>query len=463
MTTVIEPAVEQRVTGRKGRWIDHWEPEDPEFWRRTGRRVANRNLAFSILAENIGFSVWVLMSIVVVNLGAVGFDFGVSQTFWLLIVPNLVGAALRLPYTFAIPRFGGRAFTTVSACLLMIPCLMLAYAVTNPATPYWFFLLTAAAMGFGGGNFSSSMANISFFFPERKKGIALGLNAAAGNLGVAVTQLVVPLVITMGTGINLAYAALMWMPLIVLAAACAWLFMDSISSARPDGVSYRNAMKNKHTWVVSILYIGTFGSFIGFSFAFPTLIGLAFDEFTSFVGLAFLGALIGAVTRPLGGWLADRTSGAAVTVAVFAGLGAGSLSVLLSVAVDSFALFFGSFIVLFVLTGLGNGSTYRMIPLIFSAQTRARAAGTGENLDVALRAAKRQGGAVVGVAGAVGAFGGVLVNLSFSYSLDKAGTLTPALLVLVGFYTVCLATTWWFYLRTRVAAGRYPSLAYARV
>src|SRR5688572_9662589 len=432
------------------RWIDHWEPEKPEFWESKGKRIARKNLVFSILAENLGFSVWVLMSIVVVSLGSVGFDFSVGQQFWLLIVPNLVGAALRVPYTFAVPRFGGRLWTTISAGLLLIPCTMLAYAVSTPGTPYWFFLLTSAAMGLGGGNFSSSMANISFFYPEGKKGLALGMNAAGGNLGVAVTQLIVPVVITIGTGINLAYAALIWMPFIVVATLCAWFFMDSLTQAKPDGTSYKLAMSNKHTWVMSFLYIGTFGSFIGYSFAFPSLIKISFVDYKGWVALAFLGALIGSISRPAGGWLADRIGGAKVTLWTFVGLGVGTIGVMTSVDMKSFPLFFTSFIALFILAGVGNGSTYRMIPAIFKTQSDDD------------KSAKRQAAAVVGIAGAIGAAGGVLVNLVFKFSLEGSKPLTPALTAILVFYGLCLVTTWWFYLRRTVFAER-PSLAYAGV
>ncbi|GAA4444628.1 MFS transporter [Actinokineospora soli] len=463
MTTTVEsPPDQPKPTGRKG-WIDHWEPEDAQFWANGGRRTANKNLVFSIFAENLGFSVWVLMSIVVVNLGAVGYDFSVGQTFWLLIVPNLVGSALRVPYTFAVPRFGGRLWTTISAALLLIPTAMLAFAVMGEGTPYWFFLLTAATMGFGGGNFSSSMANISFFFPEGKKGLALGLNAAGGNLGVAQTQLLVPIAISLGTGINLAYAALMWMPLIVLAAAFSWFFMDSLTSAKPDGTSYKEALSNKHTWVMSFLYIGTFGSFIGFSFAFPSLIKIAFVDYKSFVALAFLGALIGSVARPFGGWLSDRFGGAKMTLIIFTIMAIGTIGVIASVSIGSFALFFSSFILLFVLTGMGNGSTYRMIPMIFAAEIKKKAAETGENIDDAIKRGKRQAAAVVGIAGAIGAFGGVLVNLVFKFSLEGSKTLTPALVAFLGFYALCMGVTWWFYLRKSFAVERAPSLAYAGV
>jgi NNP family nitrate/nitrite transporter-like MFS transporter len=436
------------------RWIDHWTPEDPTFWARTGRGIARRNLILSIFVENLGFSVWVLMSIVVVKLDDVGFEFGVGQTFWLLIVPNLVGATLRIPYTFGVTRFGGRGFTTFSAVLLLVPTTMLAVAVSTPSTPYWFFLLTAAAMGAGGGNFSSSMANISFFFPEARKGLALGLNAAGGNLGVALTQVVVPIVVTWGTGVELVYAALVWMPFIVIAAVCAWSFMDSLTSARPDGRSYRKAMANKQTWVISTLYIGTFGSFIGYSFAFPTLIDIAFPAYDRFVALAFLGALIGSAARPAGGWLADRSGGAKVTLAVFAGMALGVAAVIASTRIHSFPLFFCAFLVLFTLAGAGNGATYRMIPAIFALT--ARRTGGEES-------AERQAAAVIGTAGAIGAFGGVLVNLTFTMSLRQNGSLDPALYAMLGFYAVCLGITWWYYVRRRFAMRLAPSLAQARI
>src|SRR4051812_42017355 len=228
--------------------ITHWEPEDERFWQNTGRRIARRNLAFSILAEHLGFSIWVLWTIVVINLGSAGIDLSLPEQFWLTAVPNLVGSTLRIPYTFAVPRFGGRVWTTISASLLLIPTLLLATVVPSGwlahqahGTQFWVLLACAATAGVGGGNFSSSMANISFFYPEGRKGLALGLNAAGGNVGVAVAQLLVPLVIIVGVpaaavklpahDVHLAYAGIVWLPLIVLAALAAALCMDSLSQA----------------------------------------------------------------------------------------------------------------------------------------------------------------------------------------------------------------------------------------
>lgn len=462
MTAVLDQLDAPAQRARRGRWIDDWDPEDETFWRTRGRRIAWRNLAFSVLAEHLAFNVWLLMSVIVVHLNDVGFAFTVGQKFLLVIVPNLVSALLRIPYTFAFPRFGGRAWTAMSAIVLLIPCGMLLYAVTSGA-PYWFFLLTGAVLGLGGATFSSSNANISYFFPERQKGLALGLNAAGGNIGAAVAQLVVPVAISIGTGINLAYAAVMWMPCVVIAAACAWFFMDSLTIARPDGSSMRDALSNRHTWVVSSIYVGTFGSFIGFAFAFPMLIDMSFPEYSSYLGLAFLGALISASVRPLGGWLADRLGGARVTLCVFGGMGLGASCALAGVTQHNFGLFFGSFLAMFVLTGLGNGSTYRMIPLIFSAQAREHALRTGASLGAVQAAAKRQSAAVVGITGAFGALGGVLVNVTFNFSLAGGGSLAPALIAFIGLYAVCATTTWWFYLRKRFAVDRAPSLAYANV
>lgn len=419
-----------------GRWITHWEPEDEEFWEGGGRAIARRNLVFSILAEHLGFSVWVLWSIVVTYLPQAGFALTVGQTFWLLSVPPLVGATLRLPYTFAVGRFGGRNWTIASALLLMLPAGGLAWAVNDPGTPFWVMVLIAATAGFGGGNFASSMTNITYFFPEREQGWALGLNAAGGNIGVAVVQapIVVAAVVVAGGGLHLWRAGAMWIPLAILAAVLAWRYMDNLTTARSDFASSATVARRSQTWVMSVLYVGTFGSFMGFAFAFPTLIKTQFPEVTV-ANFAFLGALVGSLARPLGGRLSDRIGGARVTAASFVAMGAGVLWAVSAVRSHDFASFLTAFMLLFVATGVGNGSTYRMIPAIFAATTPDH------------RTARRQGAAAIGIISAIGAYGGFLVPQTFRWSVEHHGSIIPALHVYVVVYAAMLALTWVFYLR----------------
>ena len=432
---------------RQGRWIDNWDPEDPEFWETTGRIIARQNLIFSILAEHFGFSVWVMWSIVTLHLNdkSVGFNFTESQLFWLIAIPSLVGAALRIPYTFAVPKFGGRNWTIVSALLLLIPALGLAWAVSRPETSFGVMLLIAATAGFGGGNFASSMTNISFFYPEKEKGWALGLNAAGGNIGVAVVQapITVAAVIAVGAAgaTQLAFAGLMWVPLALIAALCAWLFMDNLAMAKADVKSSAAAAKRPHTWVMSFLYIGTFGSFMGFAGAFPLLIKGQFPD-VDVVGYAFLGALVGSLVRPIGGRLADRIGGAKVTAVSFFAMGLGVFLALQSLQAKNFGLFLLSFMVLFAATGIGNGSTYRMIPAIFRFT------------ETDPKVARREGAAAIGIISAVGAFGGFLVPRTFVWSTANFGSIQPAMKVYIGVYVVMFAVTWFYYLRPSASLAK---------
>ncbi|MFC8923798.1 MFS transporter [Cellulosimicrobium sp. NPDC057127] len=443
-TTAVGRGTERR---RSGRWIDRWDPEDPTFWRDGGRKVASRNLWISVFAEFLGFAVWALWSIVVPQLPAAGFALTVDQQFWLIAVPSLVGATLRIPYTFAVPVLGGRNWTVVSALLLLLPTAALALVVQNPGTPFGLVLGAAALAGFGGGNFASSMANISFFYPEREKGKALGLNAAGGNLGTAAVQLAVPLVIVAGAGIALERAGLMMIPFVVLAAFLAWRFMDNLSTAKADPRSFAAATRNTHTWIISFLYIGTFGSFIGYAGAFPMLLKGQFPEVT--LSIAFLGALVGSVTRPLGGIVADRVGGTRVTIASYAVMALGALGAILALQSHSFALFFGSFLVLFVATGIGNGSTYRMIPAVFQASALPEVAAAADPVerDAARARARKAAAGCIGIAGAVGAFGGFLIPRGFAASTSLAGSLVPALWTFIAVYAVMAVVAWAVYLR----------------
>src|ERR1700751_6163956 len=368
-------------------WISEWKPEDETFWNATGKVIARRNLIWSIVAEHIGFSVWLIWSIVATKLPQAGFQYTTDQLFQLVAVPGLIGSIMRFPYTFAVTTFGGRNWTIFSVGVLFIPTIALAYFVTQPDTPFWLMLLVAATAGLGGGNFASSMANISFFYPNRMKGWALGLNAAGGNIGVSSVQLLTPLLMGVGLvnlyqaepgpgGIYLQNAGLMWLLPLVVAVIGAVLFMDHLPSARSTFQEPLPSVGRKHTWIMSYIYIGTFGSFIGYSAAFPLLIKTQFPSVT--VAIAFLGPLVGSLSRPLGGLLADKIGGAIVTFWNFIAMGAATIGVMYFVDIKDFAGFLTMFLILFVTTGIGNGSTYRMIPSIFREENLQKAKGAGE-------------------------------------------------------------------------------------
>jgi MFS transporter, NNP family, nitrate/nitrite transporter len=441
----------QALVRRPGRWIDGWDAEDTRQWEAVGRPIARRNLAWSIFAEFLGFVIWQLWSIVVVMLPPAGFVFTTAEIFWLISIPSLVGATLRLPYSFMVPKFGGRNWTMISAGLLLIPAVGLGLAVGNPQTPFPVMLAIAALAGFGGGNFASSMSNITFFYPQREKGWALGLNAAGGNLGASVAQFAVPIVVTVGAAgaAALPLAGWVWIPFILLAVFGASRYMDNLSSAKADIAGSLAAIREPHLWVLAFLYIGTFGSFIGFASVFPKLIADQFPDFsalpigTATLSLAFVGSLVGSLARPFGGRLADRFGGAIVTMGSFAVMGIGALGVILTLPLGSFWAFLGCFLVLFAASGIGNGSTYRMIPTVFALR-----AGT---LDAHRRAgdvsSQRKAAAALGIVSAVGAYGGFAIPQLLGLSRTNSGDYTAALGGFVLAYAIMFLVTGAFYLR----------------
>ena len=459
MTTTITPAaaepavLEPGVVG-PGRWIERWDPQDDQFWATRGKGIAKRNLGYSIFAEHIGFSVWMLWSIVVVSMsgtfdasgtlvtaGVGGWALTAGQALTVLAVASGVGAVLRIPYTFAVPIFGGRNWTVVSALLLLVPTLGLAWVVQHPEVPFWVLLVVAGTAGFGGGNFASSMANISFFYPEKEKGWALGLNAAGGNIGVAIAQKLVPLAIGLGgVAAGLANAGFLYVPFAVVSAVLAYRYMDNLREAKADPGPTARATRHVHTWLMAVLYIGTFGSFIGYSAAFPTLLKVVFERPDIALTYGFLGALVGSISRPIGGRLSDRVGGSVVTVVSFLVMAAAGVVAVVGVQQKSLPVFFASFMVLFVATGVGNGSTYRMIPAIFS-RLGARAGG-----DSTLEFKRRAAGAV-GIISAVGALGGFVIPFVYKFAKEEYGSIVPALQVYVGVFVGLAALTWAVYLR----------------
>src|SRR5271163_2491283 len=453
-------------------WISEWKPEDETFWNSTGKPVARRNLIWSIVAEHVGFSVWLIWSIVATKLPAAGFHFTTDQLFQLVAIPGLIGSLMRFPYTFAVTTFGGRNWTIFSASVLFIPTFGLAYFVSQPETPFWLMLLVASTAGLGGGNFASSMANISFFYPDRMKGWALGLNAAGGNIGVSSVQLLTPILMGVGLinlyqaapvgGVYLQNAGLMWMLPIAIAVFGAVFFMNNLTTAKASIKNQLAIVKQKHTWIMSYIYIGTFGSFIGYSAAFPLLIKTQFPSVT--VAVAFLGPLVGSLSRPLGGLLADKVGGAIVTFWNFIAMGAATIGVLYFVEIKDFTGFLAMFLILFVTTGIGNGSTYRMIPSIFREENLRKAKGSGESGRVlAVKAARIESAAALGFVSAIGACGGYLIPSGFGKSIAITGGPHLALEIYLAFYAVCLALTWWHYLRRSTAPSAATSLAEARV
>ncbi|MFP4538435.1 MAG: nitrate/nitrite transporter [Dichotomicrobium sp.] len=456
MEAIHEPKHEGALAGRL---IEDWRPDDPVFWNEQGRAIAQRNLWISIPCLLLSFAVWMVWSVVVAKLPAIGFDYSTSQLFWLAALPGLSGATLRIFYSFMVPIFGGRMWTTLSTWSLLIPALGIGFAVQNPETPYWLFLLLALLCGFGGGNFASSMANISFFFPKAEKGNALALNAGLGNLGVSVVQFVVPLVITTsvfgflagepqplsdGSRLWLQNAGFIWVPFIVAGAFAAWFGMNDIASARASFAEQAVIFERKHNWIMCWLYTGTFGSFIGYSAGFPLLTQHQFPD-SAGLQYAFLGPLIGALSRSLTGWVADKWGGGRVTFWVFVAMAVGVFGVLFFLNAGSFAGFFAMFLFLFFMTGVGNASTFQMIPIIMRKEMDRLM--PQASADERRKQGDRESAAIIGFTSAIAAYGAFFIPKSYGTSIAYTGGPQLALWAFFVFYLSCIAITWWFYTR----------------
>jgi NNP family nitrate/nitrite transporter-like MFS transporter len=437
-----------------------WNPEDAAFWKASGKAVATRNLWISIPALFLSFAVWMVWSVVVVRLPEIGFRFTTDQLFWLAALPGLSGATLRIFYSFMVPIFGGRMWTVLSTASLLVPALGIGYAVQDPTTSYGVMLGLALLCGFGGGNFASSMANISFFFPKAQKGTALGLNAGLGNLGVSAMQFAVPLVITAGVfgGIGggpqlgragnplwLQNAGFVWVPFVLASTAAAWFGMNDLASAKASFREQAVVFGRKHNWLMCWLYVGTFGSFIGYSAGLPLLIKTQFAGVDP-IRYAFLGPLVGALVRPVGGWLSDKLGGARVTFWNFIAMAVAAGGVLRFLpeggSGGSFPGFLAMFLVLFATSGIGNGSTFRMIPVIF-ATFHERRAGS----EAAKREGAKEAAAVLGFSSAIAAYGAFFIPRAFGVSMKATGSPAAAFLGFIAVYVSCIVVTWWWYSR----------------
>ena len=447
----------------KGHVLTEWRPDDPAFWDQTGRSIANRNLWISIPALLLAFSVWMVWSVVVAKLPAIGFNYTTGELFWLAALPGLSGATLRIFYSFMVPIFGGRLWTTLSTASLLIPAIGIGYSVQDPQTPYVVFLVLALLCGFGGGNFASSMANIAYFFPKKEKGNALALNAGLGNLGVSVMQFVVPLVITMSVfgavggepqalsddeTLWLQNAGFVWVPFLVIATIAAWFGMNDIASARASFAEQSVIFKRKHNWIMCVLYTGTFGSFIGYSAGFPLLMKTQFPEVNA-LSYAFLGPLVGALSRAATGWVSDRYGGGRVTFWSFLFMIVAVGGVLFFLGIKdqpgAFWGFFACFMALFFLTGVGNASTFQMIPTIMRQEVPRLMPQLDEG--ETLKESERESAAIIAFTSAIAAYGAFFIPKAYGTSISITGGPDAALWTFGIFYAVCVVTTWLFYTR----------------
>jgi NNP family nitrate/nitrite transporter-like MFS transporter len=453
---------------RRAGAIADWQPENPEFWAHEGRPVARRNLWISTYCLMLSFAVWMVWSVVVARLPGIGFDFTTDQLFWLAALPGLSGATLRIFYAFLVPIFGGRLWTTLSTASLLIPAFGIGYAVQDPGTPYLIFLVLALLCGFGGGNFASSVANISFFFPKAEKGNALAINSGLGNLGVSLMQFLVPVVVTAslfgalggqaqalgdGTRVWLQNAGFVWIPPIMIGALAAWFGMNDILSARSSFADQAAIFGRRHTWLMCWLYTGTFGTFIGMSAGFPLLANLVFPEADA-LRHAFIGPLLGALSRAGSGWIADRLGGARVTFWVFVLQMAATTGMLWSLGAHSFPAFFAMVLLLFLVSGVGNASTFQMVPAIMRAEVDRTS--PARDPEARRLQADRESAAVIGFISAIAAYGAFYIPKAYGSSIELGGSAEAALWSFFAFYLSCAALTWAAYGGPR-AADRQPA------
>jgi NNP family nitrate/nitrite transporter-like MFS transporter len=362
-----------------------------------------------------------------------------------------------------VPIFGGRRWTAISTASLLLPALGIGFAVQSPETPYEVFLLLALLCGLGGGNFASSMANISFFFPRTSKGNALALNAGLGNAGVSVMQFLVPIVITAGVfgslggepqslsdggKIWLQNAGFIWAPFLIISTLAAWFGMNDIASARASFREQSVIFKRKHNWIMCVLYTGTFGSFIGYSAGFPLLATNQFPD-SGALQFVFLGPLVGALSRAATGWISDKFGGGRVTLATFVTMILAVIGILFFLGIreqpGAFWGFFAMFMVLFFATGVGNASTFQMIPVIFRKEIPRLMPQLNEAEQT--RQAEKESAATIGFTSAIAAYGAFVIPKSYGSSIALTGGAEAALYAFIAFYLLCVGLTWFYYTR----------------
>ena len=424
---------------------NEWQPNNPEFWESTAKPIAWRTLWITTYCLLLSFSTWFMVSAIVVKLSGIGFKFAPQELFWLTAMPGLAAGTLRIIHTFLIPVFGTRKTIAVSTLLLVLPALGWGMAVSNPATSLTTFMFLAFLAGLGGGNFSSFMPSTSLFFPKKLQGAALGYQAGIGNFGVSVVQFITPAIIGLSlvgapqtfvkdgksSSIFLQNAAFIWVPFILIGVVAAWFGLRSV----PVQATFKQQLdifRNKHTWLMTSLYVMTFGSFSGLSAAFPLLIKQLYGGFQGApdpLTFAFLGPLVGAAVRAAFGPIADKLGGAKVTMISAIGLLACGIAIIPFTApqsMESWNGFLWLMLGLFFFSGIGNASTFKQIPMIFEP---------------------RQAGGVIGWTSAIAAYGPFVFSILLGTIMGSGKIASPFFVGLSVFYAFNIVLNWWFYAR----------------
>jgi NNP family nitrate/nitrite transporter-like MFS transporter len=452
--------------------LSEFDPEDCAAWESGNKVVARRNLIWSTATMHVAFSIWSLWSVVVLFMPESVYGIKAGDKLLLAAVATLVGACARIPYVAATAKFGGRDWAVSSSLILLIPTVGTLLLLVNPGQPLWMYLVCAALTGLGGGNYAASLANVDAFYPQRLKGVALGLCGGIGNLGVAAIQLVGLLVLSTLGNTKPELVCGVYLVLLALVGIGAALRMDNLDHGAKEVGSIRSILSIPDSWVVSLLYCAAFGSFIGFAFAFAQVLHVTFEETGHSPAeaslyaarIAFLGPLLGALSRIYGGRVADRRGGGRVTFVVFVGMILAAAVLAVTSTIDdrtpgtvtstSIVLYITGFIALFILAGMGNGSVLKMIPSIFEARSRSLDCPEGERRHWA----RSHSGALIGFATAVGALGGVAINLTLRQAWAATGSETPAFWIFLATYCAAAALTWGMYVRRppRMRPGTSP-------
>jgi MFS transporter, NNP family, nitrate/nitrite transporter len=455
--------------------ISNWDPEDVAAWEAGNKKTARRNLIWSVFAMHVGYSVWSIWSVMVLFMPRSVYGLSPADKLLLGATATLVGGCLRIPYAVAVAKFGGRNWMVFSSLVLLIPTVGTILLLANPGQPLWMYLVCAALTGMGGGNFSAAIANVNVFYPQRLKGAALGIAGGGGNIGVPVIQ-IVGLVVLAAAGNRQPYwVCAIYLVLLSLAALGSALFLDNVELPRGEHKPVRAALVQRDTWVLAMLYVATYGSFIGFSFAFGQMLQMnymatgqgALQASLHAAQVAFLGPLLASLARMYGGRLSDRLGGGPVTLGVLLAMIA-AVSGLIAVSAHadnrsgplsaaSMTGYISGFMALFVLCGIGNGAVYKMIPAVFESRSHSMNVAEAERRHWA----RAMSGVVIGIVSAIGTLGGVLINLALRQSYLSTGSETTAFCSFLLCYLIGSVLTWWMYVRRPSAVRRTLIAAHA--